>query len=130
MESNRQKKIAGVIQKDLVDILQGAARDGGLLGTLISVTKVKVTVDLSDAKVFLSIFPNDQAKGLLEGITDNASQIKHQLAMKTKDQLRRVPNLQFYLDDSLEYIDEIDRSLKGTENPIDNPDLLDPRKKS
>ena len=57
METNRQKKIAGVLQKDLVDVLQSAARDG-VKGVLISVTKVQVTSDLSQAKVFLSIFPN------------------------------------------------------------------------
>ena len=58
MESNRQKKIAGILQEDLVDVLQRAASEGGLKGILISVTKVNVTVDLSIAKVYLSIFPN------------------------------------------------------------------------
>ena len=130
MESNRQKKIAGVIQKDLADILQRAATDGGLKGILISVTKVQVTVDLSIAKVFLSIFPNDQATALLEEIKASQHTVKHELAQRTKNQLRRVPELIFYIDDSLEYIDTIERSLKGAENPIENPDLLAKRKKS
>lgn len=129
-ESQRQKKIASVLQKDLVDVLQRAATEGGLKGVLISVTKVSVTVDLSIAKVYLSIFPNDKAQELVEGIKTNAAFIKHELAQRTKNQLRRMPALNFYIDDSLEYIDGIERSLKGLENPIDDTDLLDKRKKS
>ncbi len=130
MESNRQRKIAAVLQKDLVDILQKAALEGGLTGVLISVTKVSVTTDLSLAKIYLSIFPNKESAKLLEGIQSNTPLIKHELAQRTRHQLRRVPELEFFIDDSLEYIDKIDRSLKGTQNPIENPDLLDKRKKS
>lgn len=130
METQRQKKIAGIIQKDIADILQRAATDGGLQGTLISVSKVYVTTDLSIAKVYVSIFPNKSAPELLEGIKSNQSLIKHELAQRTRNQLRRVPELNFYIDDSLEYIDQIDKSLKDGENPIENRDLLDKRKKS
>ena len=130
METQRQKKIAGVIQKDLADILQRAATDGGMQGTLISVSKVYVTTDLSIAKVYVSIFPNNKAAELLEGIKSNEPLIKHELAQRTKHQLRRIPELSFYLDDSLEYIDNIEKSLKGDENPIENPDLLPKRKKT
>ena len=129
MESQRQKKIASVLQRDLVDVLQGAARKGGMAGIIISVTQVKVTVDLSIAKIYLSIFPIQQAKILIDGITSNTSIIKHELAQRTKNQLRRMPHLLFYLDDSLEYIDQIENSLKEPENPILNPDLLKKRKK-
>ncbi len=129
-ESQRQKKIGSVLQRDLVDVLQKAVIQGGMQGILISVTKVKVTVDLSVAKVYLSIFPNDKGKELIQGIKSNAPLIKHELAQRTKNQLRRMPELQFYLDDSLEYIDKIDKSLKGEENPLKKPDLLDKRKKS
>ncbi len=130
MESQRQKKIASVLQRDLVEVLQGAAREGGMQGVIISVTQVKVTVDLSIAKVYLSIFPIKQAKVLIEGISSNAPIIKHELSQRTKHQLRRMPELLFFIDDSLEYIDQIDRSLKGTENPILNDDLLQKRKKA
>ncbi len=130
METQRQRKIAGIIQKDIADILQRAATDGGLTGTLISVSKVYVTTDLSIAKVYVSIFPNKNAGTLLDGMKSNQSLIKHELAQRTKNQLRRVPELNFYLDDSLEYIDKIEKSLKGEENPIENRDLLDKRKKS
>ena len=129
MESQRQKKIASVLQSDLVEVLQGAARDGGLKGVIISVTKVAVTVDLSIAKVYLSIFPVKQAQELIEGIVSNAPMIKHELAQRTKHQLRRMPELLFFLDDSLEYIDQIDQALRQPESPIENPDLLYKRKK-
>jgi len=129
MESNRQKKIASVLQRDLVDVLQNAATQGGMKGVIISVTKVNVTVDLSVAKVYLSIFPIKKGEELLEGIKSNAPLIKHELAQRTKHQLRRMPQLAFYIDDSLEYIDQIDRSLKGLDNPLDNPGLLEKRKK-
>ena len=129
METNRQKKIAGVLQKDLVDVLQSAARDG-VKGVLISVTKVQVTSDLSQAKVFLSIFPNAKRDELLEGIKSNAPLIRHELAQRTKNQLRRVPSLAFFVDDSLDYIENIDASLKGKdEDPIKNPDILPKRRK-
>ncbi len=129
-ESQRQKKIASVLQRDLVDILQKAATQGGMQGILISVSKVKVTVDLSVAKVYLSIFPNNKAKELILGIRSNAPLIKHELAQRTKNQLRRMPQLEFFVDDSLEYIDKIEKSLKGSDNPISDPNLLDKRKKS
>ncbi len=130
METQRQKKIAGVIQKDIVDILQRAAIDGGLKGTLISVSKVAVTTDLSIAKVYVSIFPAKDAQELLEGIKSNQPLIKHELSQRTRNQLRRVPELLFYIDDSLDYIENIEKSLKGEENPVKNPDLLEKRKKS
>ena len=129
METQRQKKIAGVIQEDIADILQRSAIEGGLKGTLISVTKVYVPTDLSLAKVYLSIFPNKNANEIIEGITSNQPLIKHELAQRTRHQLRRVPELSFYLDDSLDYIENIENSLKGDENPIENRDLLAKRKK-
>ncbi len=129
MESNRQKKIAALLQSDLVDVLQGSATKGGLHGIIISVTKVKVTVDLSIAKVYLSIFPNNKSKELIEGIKSNSALIKHEIAQRTRHQLRRMPQLEFYIDDSLEYIDQIEKSLKGENDPIKDPDLLDKRKK-
>ncbi len=129
METQRQKKIAGVIQKDIVDILQRAAIDGGLRSVIISVSKVTVPTDLSIAKVYLSIFPTQQAQELMAGIKSNQPLIKHELAQRTKHQLRRVPELHFYLDDSLDYIENIEQSLKGKENPIENRDLLAKRKK-
>lgn len=129
METNRQKKIAGVLQKDLVDVLQSAAREG-MKGVLISVTKVRVTSDLGEAKIFLSIFPSENRDELLKGIVSNTTVIRHEMARRTKNQLRRMPQLFFYGDDSLDYIERIDNALKGKEdNPIKDPTILNKRQK-
>ena len=129
-ETQRQKKIGALLQKDLVDILQSSATHGGMRGVIISVSKVKVTTDLSIAKVYLSIFPKEKAQELLDGIKSNSNTVRHTMAQRTRNQLRRMPRLEFFIDDSIEYIDGIERSLKGVDNPIKNPDLLDKRKKS
>jgi ribosome-binding factor A len=129
MESNRQKKVAGVLQQDLAAVLQNALRDSGNSGMIVSVSKVKVPTDLSIAKVYISVFPNDQAQKILEEIEVVKHTIRHQISQLTRHQLRRMPELQFYIDDSLEYIDGINRSLKGGDNPIEDPTLLEKRKK-
>jgi ribosome-binding factor A len=129
METNRQKKIGGVLQKDLVDILQGEVRKNGLTNLVISISKVVVTTDLGVAKVYLSVFPQNRAVEILEAVKSNMSLIKHDLSQRVKLQLRKVPNLSFYIDDSLDYIEKIDNALAGKENPIENRDLLDKRKK-
>jgi ribosome-binding factor A len=130
METNRQKKIGGVIQKDLVDILQGEVRKNGIPNLIISVSKVSVTTDLSVATVHLSIFPQDKAAETLEAIRSNAVLIKHDLSQRVRLQLRKVPNLTFFIDDSLDYIEKIDNALSSKENPIENRDLLERRRKS
>jgi ribosome-binding factor A len=130
METNRQKKIGGVIQKDLVDILQGEVRKNGINNLVISVSKVSVTSDLSVATVYLSVFPQEKAKETLEGIKSNTTLIKHDLSQRVRLQLRRVPNLVFFIDDSLDYIEKIDNALSNRENPIENRDLLEKRRKS
>jgi ribosome-binding factor A len=129
METNRQKKIGTVLQNDLVDILQGEVRKNGITNLIISVSKVSVTTDLSIAKVFLSVFPTEKGPEILAAIKSNTPLIKHDLSQRVKLQLRKVPNLSFYIDDSLDYIEKIDKALTGDENPIENPDLLERRKK-
>ena len=129
METNRQKKIGGVIQKDLVDILQGEIRKNGINNLVISVSKVIVTTDLSVASVHLSIFPQDKAAETLAAIKTNTKLIKHDLSQRVRLQLRKVPNLTFFIDDSLDYIEKIDNALKNKENPIENTDLLEKRRK-
>jgi len=129
METNRQKKIAGVLQKDLAEVLQGAARDG-MKGVIISVTKVQVTSDLGLAKVYLSVFPQLKREIILKGVQENAPAIRYEMAKRVKNQLRRMPELTFYIDDSLDYIEDIDDALQGKkENPIKNPEILDKRQK-
>ncbi len=129
METNRQKKIAGVLQRDIADVIQLALREAGVNGIIVSITKVSVTTDLSIGKVYMSVFPHKEGTKVLEEVNAVRSQIKHQIAQRTKHQLRRMPELSFFIDDSLEYIEQIDRAVKGEDNPIDNPDLLETRKK-
>ena len=129
METNRQKKIGGVLQKDLVDILQGEIRKNGLTNLVISVSKVIVTTDLGVAKVYLSVFPQNKAQEILTAVKSNMPLIKHDLSQRVKLQLRKVPNLAFYIDDSLDYIEKIDNALSTKENPIENRELLEKRKK-
>uniref|UniRef100_UPI00404A7B11 30S ribosome-binding factor RbfA n=1 Tax=Flavobacterium sp. TaxID=239 RepID=UPI00404A7B11 len=130
METNRQKKIGALLQNDLVDILQGEVRKNGMTNLIISVSKVNVTTDLSIAKVFLSVFPSEKGNEILTAVKSNALMIKHDLSQRVKNQLRKVPNLIFYIDDSLDYIENIEVALKRKENPVENRDLLEKRKKS
>ncbi len=90
-------------------------------GVVISVTKVTVTPDLSQAKAYLSIFPPDKKDEIMEGVIANTPMIRHAIAIRTKNQLRRMPEMTFLVDDSLDYIDNIDQALKGLDDPIRNP---------
>lgn len=130
VESNRQKKIAGVLQKDLAGVLQEMLRNSGQTGIIISVSKVSVTVDLSLAKVYVSVFPSEKGSAMVKELNVFKPKIKHQIAQLTKHQLRKMPDLSFYNDDSLEYIDQIEKAVKGESNPIKDPNLLPKRKKN
>src|SRR5690554_2375568 len=129
METNRQKKMGALFEEEIIYILQRKVPKNWFSKLILSVTKVTVTTDLSVAKVYLSIFPTEKGAELLKAIQSNAPLIKHDLAQRVKNQLRKVPNLMFYVDDSLDYIEKIDDALKAEENPIDNRDLLARRKK-
>jgi len=129
METNRQKKIGALLQKDLVDILQGEIRKNGVSNLVLSVSKVIVTTDLSIAKVYLSVFPSDKGAEILAAVKSNAPLIKHDLSQRVKLQLRKVPNLVFFIDDTLDRMEVIDKELTGESNPITNPELLDRRRK-
>jgi ribosome-binding factor A len=128
-ETNRQKKIGSLLQKDLVDILQGEIRKNGIANLVLSISKVSVTTDLSIAKVYLSVFPTERGGEILNAVKSNAPLIKHDLAQRVKLQLRKVPNLVFYIDDTLDRMEKLDRELSGENNPIANPELLERRKK-
>jgi len=77
----------------------------------VSVSAVRITPDLSIAKVYLSIFPADKSQGILENIKKQTKTVRYELAQVVKQTLRKCPDLQFYLDDSLDYIENIDRLL-------------------
>lgn len=109
METTRQAKIARLLQKELSEIFR--QQTAKTHGTLVSVSVVRVSPDLSVAKAYLSIFPSEKAEEMLRNITESAKTIRYELAQKVRFQLRKTPELQFYLDDSLDYIDNIDTLL-------------------
>lgn len=111
MESKRQQRISKLLQKDLGEILQTELRHI-TKGAMVTVTKVTVTPDLAIAKVYLSLFATNDKENLLKGIAKHASEIRGKLGNRIRHQLRVVPELQFYLDDSLDYIENIDNLLK------------------
>ena len=110
MESTRQQKISRLIQKDLGAIFQEQSRKH-FGGALITVTKVGVTKDLSVAKIYLSLFVTKDKEALLEAIRTRTREVRHELGIRVRNQLRVIPDLQFFLDDSLDYIDNIDHLL-------------------
>tara|TARA_B100001250_G_C19491858_1_gene653457 strand:+ start:32 stop:373 length:342 start_codon:yes stop_codon:yes gene_type:complete len=111
MESNRSKKVARLIQKDLSDIFLKETKKY-YQGNMISITHVIVSKDFSLAKVYLSIFPEKNKKYLFEDIQKRRLQIKHQLSYKLKHQLRKTPDLIFYIDNSLEHYENINKILQ------------------
>jgi len=128
-ETPRQQKINRVIQQEIATLLQQAVREGSVKNLLVSVTKVHVTSDLSIAKIYLSIFPVNDANNYIDALKENRSQLRHDLVQRMKNQLRRFPELHFYLDDSLDYIEGINEELSTGTNPLINPESLDSRKK-
>ena len=119
MESQRQKRISNLIQKDISNIIQTFFREKTRSNFLVSITKVKVSQDLSLSKIYLSVFPSINNTNVLEILNKNKFDIKKKLSFLIKNQLRIIPEISFYIDDSLDYIDNIDKALKGEgNNPI------------
>jgi len=112
VESTRQKKVSRLIQKEIADIF---LRKGSELapGKMVSITKVRVSPDLSFAKIYISIFPSSNHSDILKAVREHSSRIRFDLGHKVKSQLRIVPDIAFYIDDSLDYIDKIDKLLKS-----------------
>jgi len=108
MESKRQQKFAGVIQQDLAAIFQRGGM-GYLPNTMITITKVRVTPDLAIARVFLSFFNNTNPQSALQIIKSHASEIRYKLGARIKDQVRIIPQLEFFVDDTSEYVERMDK---------------------
>lgn len=110
MESTRQQKVARLIQKELAEFMRTSSRNFGS-GVMISVTVVRVTPDLGLAKVYLSVFPSDKGDEIVKQIQDRAQTLRYDLGKIVRNQLRVIPELHFYIDDSLDYADRIDELL-------------------
>ena len=110
MQETRQNRIARLLQKELASIFQSETR--AMHGVLVSVTRVKVSPDLSICTAYLSIFPSDKAEELLTNINKNEKTKRYDLGQRVHNQLRIIPELRFFIDDSLDYIERIDELLK------------------
>ena len=110
MDSTRQQKISRQIQRDIAEILQKELADT-LRGTLVTVTTVRVSPDLAYAKLYISIFPFERSAQVLEAIKEKSWYVLKLLGARIRNQLKIVPELEWFVDDSLEYIENIDNLL-------------------
>ena len=110
METNRQKKISRLLQKELSEILQLNGKTW-FPGAMLTVTKVNITTDLSIARVYVSIF-GKEASVIIKQLEMQAKEVRKQLGLRVKNQLRHIPELRFYIDDSLDYIEKIEKLLR------------------
>ena len=119
MEGKRQAKIARLIQKELSEIFR---RQTAAMGNvLVSVSTVRVSPDLSIAKAYLSIFPPEKSNEILKNIQKQTKTVRYELAAAVRETLRKCPDLQFFLDDSLDYAENIDRHLATDPHLHDTP---------
>lgn len=110
MESTRQSKISRLIQKELSDIFLMQAKS--MNGVLVSVTAVRISPDLSIARVYISVFPSERGDEIVKNLNNNMRAIRFELGSRLRHQLRIIPELKFFFDDSLDYLERIDELLK------------------
>lgn len=110
METTRQQRICRLIQKELSDIFQRQTQQ--MHGVLVSVSTVRISPDLSVCRAYLSVFPSERAEEILNNINENTRSIRFELGSRVRHQLRIIPELKFFRDDSLDYIDHIDELLR------------------
>ncbi len=111
METTRQNKIARLIQKELSDIFQ--RQTSAMRGVLVSVSVCRISPDLSVCRVYLSVFPSERAEEIVGNINANQRQVRYELGTRVGKQLRIIPELKFFVDDSLDYAQHIDELLKN-----------------
>ena len=110
METTRQNKIARLIQKELSDIFQ--KQTAAMHGVLVSVCSCRISPDMSICRAYLSVFPSEKAGEIVQNINDNQKQVRYELGKRVGKQLRIIPELKFFVDDSLDYAEHIDELLK------------------
>ena len=114
MQETRQNKIARMLQKELSIIFQQQTRM--MRGVMVTVTRTKISPDLSICTAYLSVFPSEKAKEIMENINANEKTIRYELGTRIRHQMRIVPELRFFLDVSLDYIDRLDQLLAEDHN--------------
>lgn len=112
MNTTRQNKVSRLIQKELSEFFLKESRNE-FGGAMITTTVVRITPDLSLARVYISVFPTEKRDETMQKITLKNRYIRHYLAQRVKNQLRKMPELEFYIDDSLDYADRIGQLLKS-----------------
>ena len=110
METTRQNKISRLIQKELSEIF--LLQTKSMNGALVSVSAVRISPDMSIARVYLSVFPSERSQEIVKNINDNMKSIRYELGTRVRHQLRIIPELKFFVDDSLDYAEKIDELLK------------------
>lgn len=110
METTRQNKISRLIQKELSEIF--LLQTKSMNGVLVSVSAVRISPDMSIARVYLSAFPSERSQEIVKNINDNMKSIRYELGTRVRHQLRIIPELKFFVDDSLDYAERIDELLK------------------
>ena len=110
MQETRQNRISRLLQKELAAIFQSQTRF--MHGVLVSVTRVRISPDLSICTAYLSIFPSEKGEEIIKNISANEKTIRYELGTRVRNQLRIIPELRFFIDDSLDYIERIDELLK------------------
>lgn len=110
METTRQNKVSRLIQKELSEIF--LLQTKSMHGVLVSVSAVRISPDMSIARVYLSVFPSERAEEIVKNINDNTKSIRFELGSRVRHQLRIIPELKFFVDDSLDYVERIDELLK------------------
>lgn len=114
METTRQNKIARLIQKELSDIFMLQTK--AAKGVLVSVSVCRISPDMSICRAYLSVFPSEKGQEIIKNINDNTKAIRFELGKRVRYQLRTIPELKFFLDDSLDYIENIDHLLQSEKN--------------
>ena len=110
METTRQNKISRLIQKELSEIF--LLQTKSMNGVLVSVSAVRISPDMSIARVYLSVFPSERSQEIVKNINDNMKSIRYELGTRVRHQLRIIPELKFFVDDSLDYAERIDELLE------------------
>ena len=110
MQETRQNRIARLLQKELAQIFQSQTR--AMRGVMVSVTRCRISPDLSICTAYLSVFPSEKGEEIINNVNANEKTIRYELGTKVRHQLRIIPELRFFIDDSLDYIVHIDELLK------------------
>lgn len=112
MQETRQARICRLLQKELSLIFQSQTR--AMHGVMVSVTRVKISPDLSICTAYLSVFPSEKGEEIVNNITRNERQVRYELGTRVRNQLRIIPELRFFIDDSLDYLERIDELLQNS----------------